>query len=194
MNAVAVEKEQGAWVINIEGTEVLSTSGKPFASKEKAESFMRCAKYKIHDPRFNGVAVPNKPSAKTEAPASAPFANTQGFAANSNAQGFTPVPKTNCTAVLDMIGRSPNETFKPTAMTVNDFMQVHSAYEKIVTNFTQDQLNCLSGLLYRYDQAWTLCNQIEKVKIQNAGHDYRTAWKREKTPTVVTDSIEADFE
>lgn len=194
MNAVAVEKEQGAWVINIEGTEVLSTSGKPFASKEKAESFMRCAKYKIHDPRFNGVTVPNKPNAKTEAPASAPLTNAQGFAADSNAQGFTPVPKTNCTAVLDMIGRSPNETFKPTAMTVNDFIQVHSAYEKIVTNFTQDQLNCLSGLLYRYDQAWTLCNQIEKVKIQNAGHDYRTAWKREKTPTVVTDSIEADFE
>ena len=60
MNAVAVEKEQGAWVIDIEGTEVLSTSGKPFASKEKAESFMLYAKYKIHDPRFNGVAVPNK--------------------------------------------------------------------------------------------------------------------------------------
>ena len=196
MNAVAIEKEQGAWVINIEGTEVLSTSGNPFASKEKAESFMRYAKYKIHDPRFENVEVPDAPKTKrrAKAPASAPFANVQGFAANSNAQGFTPAPKTNCTAVLDMIGRSPNETFKPKAMSVEDFMQVHSAYEKIVANFTQDQLNCLSGLLYRYDQAWTLCNQIEKVKIQNAGHDYRTAWKREKTPIVVTDSIEADFE
>lgn len=194
MNAVAIQKGPEQWAIDIGGMEILSTSGKHFASKEKAESFMRCAKYKIHDSRFNGVTVPNKPNAKTEAPASAPFTNVQGFAANSNAQGFTPVPKANCTAVLDMIGRSPNETFKPKAMSVEDFMQVHSAYEKIVANFTQDQLNCLSGLLYRYDQAWTLYNQIEKVKIQNAGHDYRTAWKREKTPIVVTDSIEADFE
>lgn len=94
-----------------------------------------------------------------------------------------------CDMALDIAGHSPAKTCRPPIMSVEDYELVYKHYLKATERFTHDQLYLLNDLLYRYNQAWNLAEQIQKLKAQSSEYDRKTNWKyTQPTQTPATTS------
>lgn len=168
------------FAIEFMGKQHLSSHGTPFETEESAKRYITLCTYLRPKPPFDVLNSKKTRSAAAQAPCP-PASPRKVEAAPKMVE--TPCIKhssPSCTAVLDIIGHTPAETTRPVKMCEQDFHNVHVVYEKVVDSFTRDQLYILNDLLYRYNQAWNLTEQLQKAKALSAAHDNKTAWKYPK--------------
>lgn len=170
------------YAVSLNGEYVLSSSHKPFSSETKAWGFVKIMKFIKKDPAYQNADIPYqylensyKPSSYKAAPSSS--------SPRREVQCYTPSTTPQPTAYCD---RSTDDC-RPLAVSAAENGDILKVYNIVTSRFSHAQVACLSTLLFRFDQAWSMNEQIDILHKKDESYDRRTKqWKCNPQPAATT--------